>query len=301
VGRTRGSTRSGITGTPGEAVYDYPNDQSARLLWYHDHALGYTRLNAYAGLASAYIIGDAAEDELVRLGLIPSGSIPLIIQDKTFKRADDMWGQVGDLWYPSVYESNGPSGRWDLGPGDPPPVPSAIPEFFADTMLVNGAPYPTVQVAPKRYRLRILNGSQARFLNLQMYVADSSPDGITLDSETNPTNPDGPAFIQIATEGGILPWPATFVKYVNGKPVNSNRVIRFDESGDPGAPTFGNANHYNLLLAPAERADLIVDFSGFKGSQVILYNDAPAPFPGGDPRNDYFPGSPDQTGAGASL
>ncbi len=291
------------TGTPGEAVYDYPNDQSARLLWYHDHALGYTRLNAYAGLASAYIITDTAESDLVKAGVIPSDTIPLIIQDKSFKRSPDEWGNVGDLWYPSVYEtSSTPTGRWDWGAdkGGTPPIPSCVPEFFADTNLVNGAPYPMVQVAPKRYRLRILNGSQARFYNLQMYVADNTSDGLTLDDLNRPINPDGPAFIQIGTEGGLLPAPAVFVKYANGQPLNSNRVIGYDTSGDPNAPSFRNVNSYNLLLAPAERADLIVDFSGFAGSKIIMYSDAPAPFPGGDPRNDYFPGSPDQSQVGGA-
>ena len=65
-------------------------------------------------------------------------------------------------------------------------------------------------------------------------------------------------------------------------------------------PTDGNANRYNLLLAPAERADIIVDFSGFEGQSIILYNDATAPFPGGDIRYDYYAGAPDLTGIGGA-
>ena len=99
---------------PGEAVYYYPNDQSARLMWYHDHAMGITRLNAYAGLASAYILRDDFEDSLIRAALIPAREIPLIIQDKSFvpPTGDPQGGRgsYGDLWYPSRYD------RWDVGP-----------------------------------------------------------------------------------------------------------------------------------------------------------------------------------------
>ena len=287
---THGPSFLNGTGVAGQAVYDYPNEQSGRLLLYHDHALGVTRLNAYAGLASAYVITDSVEAGLVSSGVIPSAWLPLIIQDKTFKSADDEWGSRGDLAYPSVYESD----RWTLNPGGKElRVPSCVPEFFSDIMLVNGAPYPTVTVDPARLRLRVLNICQARFLNLQMYVKNTSTDGITPDGDGNPTNPDGPAFIQIGTEGGLLPNPVAFAKTVNGKPVNSNRVIKYEAS--PGTPTDGNAKDYNLLMGPAERADLIIDFSPFQGQTIILYNDAPAPFPGGDDGNDYRPSG---TGAG---
>jgi spore coat protein A len=162
-------------GTPGSAEYFYPNDQSARLMWYHDHALGITRLNAYAGLASAYIIRDDFENALIARKIIPSGAqeVPLVIQDKTFigpggNAEFGGRGNPGDLWYPSVYEDTGSdplTGRWDRGgsPIDGLPIPSAVPEFFSDTILVNGAPYPFLQVEPRHYRFRILNGSQARF------------------------------------------------------------------------------------------------------------------------------------------
>jgi spore coat protein A, manganese oxidase len=305
-----GSSFLNGTGVPGEAVYDYPNRQSSRLLWYHDHALGYTRLNAYAGLATGYVILDQAETDLIRAGLIPADTIPLIIQDKSFQAS-------GALAYPTAYEpatTEPDTGRWDIGPGfifPTGPNPSAVPEFFSDIALVNGAPYPTVKVAAKRYRLRFLNGSQARFYNLQMYVKDGSADGITLakssekDAEGEhlmiPTNADGPAFIQIATEGGVLPAPAAFVKYRHGQSVNSNLPLGYALSGPKSAPTYGNANRFNLLIAPAERADIIVDFSPFKGQKIILYNDAPAPFPMGDARNDYYPGAPDRTKEGGAA
>src|SRR4029079_2373503 len=123
---------------PGTFNYYYPNNQSARLMWYHDHAIGITRLNAYAGLASAYILRDFAEAALIASGAIPSNEIPVVIQDKIFKTDADYWGGAGDLWYPSEYDAQAvPPG------GLPLPFPSCVPEFFGDTMLVNGLVFPT--------------------------------------------------------------------------------------------------------------------------------------------------------------
>ncbi len=163
-----------------------------------------------------------------------------------------------------------------------------------DTILVNGAPYPKFDVAPRRYRFRVLNGSQARFYNLQMYVSDGSPDGIKYhtSSQTNeegdrlqiPANPAGPKIIQIGTEGGFLPAPVV----LNNPPLPVGYNLSLDQSD----PRYGSVNRYNLLLAPAERADIIVDFRGFEGRSIVLYNDAPAPFPGGDIRYDYYTGAP---------
>ncbi|MGE5458718.1 MAG: multicopper oxidase domain-containing protein [Methanococcaceae archaeon] len=113
----------------------YPNIQDARQMWYHDHALGQTRLNAYAGLAGLWYIRDAWEDALN----LPKGNyeIPLIIQDKKF----DLNGQ---LFYLNPWEA----------------------EFFGDTILVNGTAWPKLEVEPRKYRFRLLNGAQARFFNL---------------------------------------------------------------------------------------------------------------------------------------
>ncbi len=86
--------------------------------------------------------------------------------------------------------------------------PSAVPEFFGDTMLTNGTVYPEATVEARRYRLRVLNACNARFLNLQLYVDDTSPDSITLNPLTlAPTNAKGPDYLQIGTEGGFLPNP----------------------------------------------------------------------------------------------
>jgi spore coat protein A len=277
------------TGTPGEILLYYPNQQSNRLMWYHDHAVGITRLNAYVGIASGYLLVDDYEQSLIQQGVIPSNQIPLIIQDKTFVsntaiRSGYKWGKVGDLWYPYLYEPE----RWDYGPdaGDPPaqgvitplPVPAEIPEFFSDSIVVNGAAWPYVEVQPRHYRFRILNGSQARFYNVQLYYQGAN-------GEADLTKP-GPRFIQIGTEGGFLPLPVA----LNNPP----QQIGFD-------PISGNATNYSLLLAPAERADIVIDFSKIPaGSRLIMYNDAPAPFPCGDSLNDYYTGNPDQKSAGGA-
>src|SRR5262249_39570578 len=195
-------------------IYTYPNDQSARFIWYHDHAYTLTRTNVFAGLASAYLITDDAETGLVNSGVIPSPplggaeyplGIPLIIQDKTFWDGpggqDPGYGSIppagahiGSLWYPHVYEgaldanlpdmglppTSNNTARWGADPVGAAPPSSSVPEYFSDTILVNGAPYPFVKVEPRRYRFRFLNASQGRFYNLQLYVADGSADGITL-------------------------------------------------------------------------------------------------------------------------
>jgi spore coat protein A len=264
-----------------EAEYYYPNDQSARLLWYHDHAIGITRTNAYAGIATGYIIRDDFEEGLQNSGLpgfIEAGGreIPIVIQDKIFVgpnigTLDPTWQgprAVGSLWYPHVYERN----RWKLiGTASRLPNPSVIAEMFGDTMLANGTVYPQVDVEPRRYRFRILNACNARFLNLQLYVENGSTDGISLDGLSNPTNAKGPDWLVLGTEGGFLPYPVV---------VPSNGT--FNPITIKGSLVTGNA----------ERWDVLVDFKGFEGQNIILYTDAPAPFPFGDPRNDYFPGAP---------
>ena len=232
----------------------YPNDQSARLMWYHDHAIGITRLNAYAGLASGYLLRDDAELSLIASGAIPSREIPLIIQDKIF--ATD-----GSLWYPREYDR-------DFFGYDPPadaaplPIPSVNAEFWGDTMLVNGTAYPYCEVEPRRYRLRVLNACNTRFVRLRLVYAK----GPVFPDDTEPdVNRSGPAFRQIGTEGGFLPEPVI---------VSAGR------------------HTLPLVLAPAERADVVVDFADAEpGDRLILFNDAPVPFPDGTPLADFHPGN----------
>ncbi len=195
-------------------VYYYPNCQRAASLWYHDHALGITRLNVYAGLAGLYLLRDDHEDSLN----LPSGKfeIPLVIQDRSFY-------PNGELFYPS---------QPDTPPTVSPfPNPSIVPEFFGDTILVNGKVWPYLEVEPRKYRFRIYNGSNARFYQLHLS--------------------SGQTFVQIGAEGGI-----------------------FEK------PVFGLTE---LIIAPGERADVIIDFRHHKGDRIILTNSANAPFPGGLP------------------
>jgi len=291
------------------AEYYYPMNQSARMLWYHDHAWGITRTNAYAGEASAVILRDSFEAGLIN-GTAPGTNsasglpafienggafeLPLVFQDKIFVgnnilSMDPTWNGVktnGSLWYAHVYEKT----RWKLAGNAKlvPQDPSAIPEFFGDTMLVNGTVHPTVMLEPRRYRLRLLNACNARFLNLQFLEGDGTPDGVTIlkglatnnpakiDPGPDPTvgtNPNLFSCLMLGNEGGFLPKPV----YV---PMNL-----------PINPVLFNGS---LLLGNAERADILVDFRRYAdtGGTIMVYNDAPAPFPIGDPRNDYYPGAP---------
>ncbi len=301
------------------ASYYYPMNQSARLVWYHDHAMGLTRTNAYSGIASGLVLVDDFEIRLVNLGLLPDlVGVPLIIQDKGFVSVDVLsqdptwqWGGPGDLWYPHVYEpaqiggdgpfsscESNPKGRWDYGPCMGAKLPghsfytlprpaSVVGEGFMDTILVNGGIYPVVNVLPKRMRFRMLNGSQARFYHLNLYAESAATPG-----EPN-LNAPGPRMYQVGTEGGFLPRVAV---HPNGIPCPLD--LNDDPSGDSANPD----GPFNLLLAPAERADIVIDFNSVPaGSSFILYSDAPAPFPGGDPRNDYFTGAPDQTEIGGAF
>ena len=147
--------------------------------------------------------------------------------------------------------------------------------------MVNGAPYPVLNVTDRTFRFRLLNGSQARFWHLNLYQ-----EGAPGEADTTKA---GPTMYQIATEGGFLPGVA---ELPNGIPC---------PLVDPSDPATANPDGpFNLLLAPAERADVLIDFTGLAGKSFILYNDAPGPFPGGDPRNDYFTGDPDQTAIGGA-
>ncbi|MGB7845359.1 MAG: multicopper oxidase domain-containing protein [Candidatus Acidiferrum sp.] len=299
----------GFPSIPGTGTHYYTNDQSARLVWYHDHAIGITRLNAYAGIASGYIITDDFEAGLVSSGLLPDlVGIPLIIQDKGFVPTNIhhldpswQWGDPGDLWYPHEYEVNtfangtaNPRGRWDWGPTVTPPATgtaplppvSLVPEAFFDTIVINGGIYPKVSVPPKRVRFRLLNGSQARFYHLNLYPETGANSG-----EAKVGTP-GPTIYQVGTEGGFLPAVAI---------LNNTTQLPLDLVADPTGNTANPDGPFNLLLAPAERADVVIDFNGAPaGSTFILYNDTGGPFPMSDPRNDYFTGDGDQTSSGGA-
>lgn len=211
-------TSDGKSGAvPAASPAHYPNQRSARTLWYHDHALGITRLNVYAGLAGMYLIRDDREDALN----LPRGpyEIPLLIQDRKF-------GVDGSLLYPPPTTGTHP--MW-------------MQEFFGDTICVNGKAAPFLEVQPRKYRFRMVNGSNSRFYHLSLVTADSSGKHVGKPS-------DAPRFIQIGTDGGLLPAPLE---------------MRY------------------LIFSPGERFDVVIDFSEHKGKNIALINDAPAPYPRG--------------------
>ncbi|HET9599406.1 MAG TPA: multicopper oxidase domain-containing protein [Anaeromyxobacteraceae bacterium] len=231
-GNDPAAAANGEGGPAGNAVeYTYENDQRAATLWFHDHAMGITRLNVYAGLAAFYVLRDAEEDAL---GL-PAGAqeVALVLQDKSFN--DD-----GSLAYDTLPLVNPYTGAAVLD-ADGLPVLSSKPEFFGNAITVNGVVWPFLEVEPRRYRFRLLNGSDSRFYNLWMEVTGGS---------------GAPTVTQIGNEQGLLP-----ASVVTG--------------AGPGPA--------GLLVAPGERADLVVDFAAFAGQVVTLRNDANAPFPDGDP------------------
>jgi FtsP/CotA-like multicopper oxidase with cupredoxin domain len=227
------------------AVYEYPNKQQATTLWFHDHVLGMTRINVYGGLAAFYLIRDQFDTGESNNALrLPADKreIELMIQDRQF----DVNGQ---LYFPDGTEAD-PNTVFNGDPPNPAIHPYWLPEFFGDVICVNGRSWPFLNVEPRRYRFRIVNGSNARFL--RMTLADSRSLGAG----------SGPAIWQIGTDGGLLDRP---VKTADG-------------------------TNLPLFLAPSERADVIVDFSGLNGRSFTLTNNAEAPFPSGDaPGNNGSP------------
>jgi spore coat protein A, manganese oxidase len=187
---------------PGKsAVYHYPNQQDAAMLWYHDHALGINRLNIFAGLLGAYFVRDAVEDAVD----LPRGKfeIPLVIYDRLF----DLDGQLN---YPI---SGDPKAPW-------------VPEVLGDAILVNGKLFPYLEVEPRQYRFRALNGSNGRSIHLTFISSRATP--------------WFPKFYQIGSDQGLLAAPVEVVR---------------------------------VRLMPAERADLIFDFSDHAGTSIFLRND----------------------------
>jgi len=258
----------GLAWAPGMATFQYPNDQAAATLWYHDHTLGMTRVNVYAGPAGFYLLRGGPADNVI--GTLPGPApaqgdppgvayyeIPIAIQDRSFN-AD------GSLFYPDTrafFEGLDPA-QLQIpfipdtacdGASDVAPIWN--PEFFGNTIVVNGRTWPTLDVERRRYRLRFLNGCNSRFLILKL---------VTGDPATRPATP-AVAFWQIGAEGGFLPAP----------------VVR-DQ----------------LLMSPAERADVIVDFTALPvGTDVFLVNEGPdEPFGGGVPGEDFPCADPATTG-----
>ena len=182
----------------------YDNDQEAGTVWYHDHALGITRLNVYAGLAGFYLTRDANEDMLVAANQLPTGpyEIEMAIQDRMFTSS-------GQLYYPSEPEEEGQ------------PEPSHLPEFFGDFILVNSAPWPVLEVEPRQYRFRMLNGSDSRFYELWLQEKLTG-------TAIQPKGPVPPIF-QIGTDTGLLNAPVPLIKFVLGTGERADVVIDFSD------------------------------------------------------------------------
>ncbi|MFJ9821868.1 multicopper oxidase family protein [Streptomyces sp. NPDC101151] len=251
--------RYGVRWRPGTATFEYSNDQRPATLWYHDHTLGMTRVNVYAGLAGFYLLRGGHAD--LPSGVLPSPApgpvgvhgatpyeIPLVVQDKSFNAN-------GSVFFPTsraFFGDTPPDGPW-IPQTDIPPIWN--PEFFGNTMVVNGNTWPVFNVEPRRYRLRILNASNARTLILKIAPNPTAP---------RPVSPSLP-FWQIGNDQGFLPAP-----------------VQLDR----------------LLLAPAERADVVVDFTGTSvGTGLYLINEGPdQAYDGGEPVTDFTPADTSTTG-----
>lgn len=215
-----------------QTVARYPNDQRATMLWYHDHGMHVTRFNVYAGLAGLWTIRDEHDDAVMEALRKTHGhhhhretpiEIPLIVQDRNLGLAPD--GTFDGLLVHKVEDADVGAAAWPAGPM----------EFFGPYTLVNAKIWPYVEVRRRPYRLRVVNGSNARTYQFVLLIADG-------------TVIEHPPIQQIGGDGGLLAAPV---------PVTKD----------------------GLVLAPAERADLVVDFSGFPdGATLTWVNTAYAPY-----------------------
>eukprot|EP00933_Yihiella_yeosuensis_P059114 TRINITY_DN6003_c0_g1_i5.p1 TRINITY_DN6003_c0_g1~~TRINITY_DN6003_c0_g1_i5.p1 ORF type:complete len:987 (-),score=132.38 TRINITY_DN6003_c0_g1_i5:180-3140(-) len=295
----------------GEALFKYKNDQHSTTLWYHDHTLGMTRNNVYAGPVGFWLIREkgGGETGLPESTVLPHPppqrhhtladlnfpeidgkpnkireairEIPIAIQDKSFN-------VDGSLFYPenrNFFEkgdgvklaSNIPF----IGSGKDSDIsPIHNPEFFGNVIVVNGVSWPIFEVKPEKYRFRILNGCNSRFLNLWLGLGDRDTGSL-----------ETPIY-QIGSDQGLL---SNVIKILRGNKtvIGESRSCRIGENRSCGNTSglVGRCipNAEALLLAPAERADVIIDFSKFgkngipvrDGQIFTLRNTAPdAPFTG---------------------
>ncbi len=247
----------GIDGT--DSIYHYGNTQEPATLWIHDHAMGATRLNVYAGLAAYYFLRGTDEeadklpgwsgDDLVK-EVAPAGktgtfnSVPYLPEIEIAIQ-DRMFDTQGGLY-------------WPINPTNPE-FPEWTPEFFGNIMMVNGKSWPFLSVAPRKYRFRVLDGCNARFLNL--WLKDTV------------NNVLGPKIQIVGTDGGLLDSPVTL-----------------DASIMKASPLPSGFSPTGLFMAPGERFDIIIDFTGMQGKSFTLLNDAVFPYPSGDVPNPGLDG-----------
>ena len=286
---------------PGVGSFSYPNTQPSTTLWYHDHSLGMTRNNVYAGPAGFWLIRDSGGGETGLVsGTLPGPAptagqavlalnvpgdpvraaireIPIVIQDRSFNKDGSLFYpdnraffeglKTGALKIPFIGDSN--KKMSDI---------AAIwnPEAFFNVMVVNGVSWPTLEVEPDLYRFRLLDGCNSRFLNLSLQAMNSA--GTVLGEVP---------FYQIGAEQSLLP-----------KVVKIETGFRTVLPGDGTVPAASPAASPEtaLLMGLAERADVIVDFSNLPAgtTRVRMINTAPdAPF-GGFPDVPADPGTTGQ-------
>jgi len=249
---------------PGFAVFQYPNDDRAGTKWYHDHSLGMTRLNVYAGPAGFYLIrggrdGDGAvlDSRSGTVAVLPGPApkendqfpanktyyeIPIAIQDRSFMLDGSLFYPDSRAFFDGIVHDYIPNGPFS---------PIWNPEFFGNTIMVNGNTWPFLSVEQRRYRFRFLNGCQSRFLILDF------------------NHVPGVEVWAIGNEGGFLAAPLNLTAVTNGR----------------------------LLMGLAERSDVIVDFTNVPLGNYILANVGPdEPFGGGTPGVDFDVADPDTTG-----
>lgn len=243
------------------APFTYPNAQEACTLWFHDHSMGITRLNAYAGVAAFYLVKDPTVEGAGALANLPKGrysnpvvptlksdefDLPLAIQDKAFLEDGSLafptFTNLGVYTYNALRDPNGNA------------LASIRPEMWGNVITVNGKAWPYKNVKTQIYRFRLLNGSDSRMYNLWLEDADSGQ-VIT------------PAVATAAAPS--LTWPVVQIAADQGY-----RDVPVDVATGPGVG--------GLLLTNGARADILIDFGHpvFKGRNIILRNDCPAPFGG---------------------
>ena len=311
--------------TPGIANYTYQNDQPSTTLWYHDHGLGITRNNVYAGPAGFWLIREDGGGETGLTGGILPGpapaanetlqttnfpaalggerekyrEIPVVIQDRSFNADGSLFYPANRAFFEGLGDGQGVSVAGNVvagldipfiegdtrGPSDISPIWN--PEAFFNVMVVNGVSWPVLEVAPAIYRLRLLNGCNSRFLNLALKKGGSG-------------NKDVP-FYQIGAEQSLMP---QVVRIETGfaTPLPGNGLdVCSGKSGNKGnakncVPPIAAADPQQaLLMGLAERADVLVDFRGLADGDIIrMTNTAPdAPF-GGFPDVPADPGTSGQ-------
>ena len=261
----KAATNYGVTWGQGFAIFQYPNPDRAATKWYHDHTLGMTRLNVYAGPAGFYIIrggpdGDKAvlDSRTGTTAVLPGPApregdkfppnktyyeIPIAIQDRAFNTDGSLFYPDSRVFFDGIVSPY-------IGTPDGEFSPIWNPEFFGNAIMVNGNTWPFHNVEQRRYRFRFLNGCQSRFL--------------ILDFSQIP----GVEVWDIGNEGGFL-----------------------------AAPVNLTAANNRLLMGLAERADLIVDFTNVPVGNYVLANVGPdEPFGGGEPPGDFDTSDPDTTG-----